>query len=214
MVATIQQARTALRCHNFDERRYLIPQVQKRWDASELAQLLRGAEDGNTASANLLVAGAEKHWIIVHRSSAKKLERYIRDQFPASRGCSQLLRHHNVIVGPRWLGKNGINYEIVCQKPGDILVTLPGRVYHEVRKTGMNFAVAINYAFADALDDPAYYICFMLDLVDRTMDIKDETPLTHKQKQQESATKKRCKSHATLVRRTANSGLVQTSRLS
>jgi hypothetical protein len=25
-------------------------------------------EDGNTGSANLLLAGAEKHWIIVHRS--------------------------------------------------------------------------------------------------------------------------------------------------
>jgi hypothetical protein len=251
MVVTIQQAREALRCHNVDERGYLILQVQHRWDASGLTQLLRGGEaldrdeikgfalaqgdadclhaqvatdtplnlcdmegfgeacvsqqpkeefeewiakppdrvrylickplsdhsintlldagprcnrrpeiagvnrpywyvscepntpatlhieDGNTGSANLLLAGAEKHWIIVHRSSAEKLERRIREQFPASRGCSQFVRHHNVIVGPRWLEKNGINYETVRQKPGDVFVTLPGRVYHEVRNSSM-----------------------------------------------------------------------------
>ncbi|CAN9217790.1 unnamed protein product [Alternaria alternata] len=202
MVVAIEDARHALRCHNVDERGYLILQVQHRWDASELTQLLRGAqasdrdeikgfalaqgdadclhaqvaadtslnlcdmegfseacasqqpkedfeewiarppgrvryliceplsdhsintlldagpqcnrrpeiagvnrpywyvscesntpatlhvEDGNTGSANLLLAGAEKHWIIVHRSSAEKLERCIRDQFPTSRACS------------------------------------------------------------------------------------------------------------------------------
>jgi hypothetical protein len=41
-------------------------------------------EDGNTGSANLLLAGAEKHWIIVPRSSADKLESCIRKQYPAS----------------------------------------------------------------------------------------------------------------------------------
>jgi hypothetical protein len=44
MVITIQQARKALYCHNVDERGYLILQVQQRWDASELTQLLRSAE--------------------------------------------------------------------------------------------------------------------------------------------------------------------------
>jgi hypothetical protein len=115
-------------------------------------------EDGNTGSANLLLAGAEKHWIIIPRSSADKLESCIREQFPASKSCSQFLRHHDVIVGPRWLDARGIHYEIVCQKPGDLLVTLPGRVYHEVRNTGRNFAMAINYEFADAPDEPADYV--------------------------------------------------------
>jgi hypothetical protein len=115
-------------------------------------------EDGNTGSAKLLLAGAEKHWIIVPRSSADKLESCIREQFPASKSCSQFLRHHDVIVGPHWLEARGIHYEIVCQKPGDLLVTLPGRVYHEVRNTGRNFAMAINYEFADAPDEPADYV--------------------------------------------------------
>jgi hypothetical protein len=44
IVITIQQAQQALPCHNVDKRGYLILQVQHRWDASELTQLLRGAE--------------------------------------------------------------------------------------------------------------------------------------------------------------------------
>jgi hypothetical protein len=44
MVVAIQDARQALRRHNVDERGYLILQVQHRWDASELTQLLRGAQ--------------------------------------------------------------------------------------------------------------------------------------------------------------------------
>jgi hypothetical protein len=115
-------------------------------------------EDGNTGSANLLLAGAEKHWIIIPRSSADKLESCIREQHPASKSCSQFLRHHNIIVGPRWLETRGIHYEIVCQKPGDLLVTLPGRIYHQVWNTGRNFAIAINYEFPDAPDEPVDYV--------------------------------------------------------
>jgi hypothetical protein len=181
-------------------------------------------EDGDTGSANLLLAGAEKHWIIVHRSSAEKLERCIRDQFPAYRACSQFVRHHNVIVGPRWLERNGINYEMVCQRPGDVLVTLPGRVYHEVRNTGMNFAIAINYEFTDAPDDPTDYMwcesgekkcgrnvltrqSFMPDFAERAMGSDHATPpLTNKREQQDLDTvKKKRKRNTTLVCRTANS---------
>ncbi|KAA8611989.1 protein containing SET domain protein [Pyrenophora tritici-repentis] len=150
-------------------------------------------EDGNTGSANLLLAGAEKHWIIVPRSSADKLESCIREQYPASKLCSQFLRHHDVIVGPRWLEARGIHYEIVCQKPGDLLVTLPGRIYHEVRNTGRNFAMAINYEFPDAPDEPAGYVwcengegkcgqgvltraSFMPTTSDRAFDTENETP--------------------------------------
>ena len=345
MVVAIQDARHALRCHNVDERGYLILQVQHRWDASELTQLLRGAqasdrdeikgfalaqgdadclhaqvaadtslnlcdmegfseacasqqpkenfeewiarppgrvryliceplsdhsintlldagpqcnrrpeiagvnrpywyvscepdtpatlhvEDGNTGSANLLLAGAEKHWIIVHRSSAEKLERCIRDQFPTSRACSQFVRHHNVIVGPRWLERNGINYEMVCQRPGDVLVTLPGRVYHEVRNTGMNFAIAINYEFTDAPDDPTDYMwcesgerkcgrnvltrqSFVPDFAEPVVDSGDGAPpLTNKRKQQEVDTaQNKHKRHAMLARRPASSRPVHTSR--
>jgi hypothetical protein len=115
-------------------------------------------EDSNTESANLLLAGAEKHWIIIPRGSADKLESCIREQFPALKSCSQFVRHHDVIVGPLWLETRGIRYEIVCQKPGDVLVTLPGRVYHEVWNTGRNIAMAINYELPDAPDKPANYV--------------------------------------------------------
>ncbi|CAN9209539.1 unnamed protein product [Alternaria alternata] len=169
-------------------------------------------EDGNTGSANLLLAGAEKHWIIVYRSSAEKLERCIRDQFPTSRACSH------------------INYKIVCQRPGDVLVTLLGRVYHEVRNTGMNFAIAINYEFTDAPDDPTDYIwcesgerkcgrnvltrqSFVPDFAEPAMDSGDGAPpLTNKRKQQVDNAQKKHKRHAMLARRPANSRPVHTSR--
>jgi hypothetical protein len=150
-------------------------------------------EDGNTGSANLLLAGAEKHWIIIPRSSADKLESCIREQFPALKSCLQFVRHHDVIVGPLWLETRGIRYEIVCQKPGDVLVTLPGRVYHEVRNTGRNIAMAINYELPDAPDEPADYVwcesgegecgrdvltraSFIPTPSDRTSSTKDGTP--------------------------------------
>jgi hypothetical protein len=177
-------------------------------------------EDGNTGSANLLLAGAEKHWIIVPRSSADKLESCIREQYPASKSCSQFLRHHNVIVGPRWLETRGIHYEIVRQKPGDLLVTLPGRVYHEVRNTGRNFAIAINYEFLDAPDEPVDYVwcengerkcgqgvlthaSFMPTTSDRAFDTEDETPEPVKKRMHAGveAANKRLRTSAPLLRR-------------
>ena len=114
-------------------------------------------EDGNTGSANLLVAGAEKHWMIIHRGSATKFEQCIRNEFQGSKDCSQFVRHHNLLLGPAWLEERNIAFEIVSQKPGEIMCTLPGRTYHAVRNDGRNFAVAINFEFEDAPDQPTDY---------------------------------------------------------
>ncbi|KAI0570582.1 JmjC domain-containing protein [Pyrenophora tritici-repentis] len=157
-------------------------------------------EDGNTGSANLLLAGAEKHWIIIHRSSAEKLERCIRNQFPGSKECSQFVRHHNIIVGPRWLEKWGINYEIELtdapEDPTDYVWCERGE-----RKCGQNVLTRQS---------------FMPAFADRGMDTEDGTSLTKKrkqQKQQEVGTvSKKSKSQATLARRPVNNRLIQTSR--
>jgi hypothetical protein len=115
-------------------------------------------EDGQAGSANLLLGGAEKHWIIIHRCSVATLEECIRQEFPRSRGCSQFVRHHNLLLGPEWLKARDIDFEIVRQKPGEMLVTVPGPTYHEVRNAGPNFAVAINYEYLGASDKPEGYI--------------------------------------------------------
>ncbi|KAF2845255.1 hypothetical protein T440DRAFT_279078 [Plenodomus tracheiphilus IPT5] len=83
-------------------------------------------EDANSASANLLLAGAEKHWIVVHRSSAAKFEECIRKEFKKSQTCSEFVRHHNIVVGPSWLAKRGLIFEVVVQRPGDVMCTMPG----------------------------------------------------------------------------------------
>ncbi|EOA82036.1 uncharacterized protein SETTUDRAFT_23287 [Exserohilum turcica Et28A] len=113
-------------------------------------------EDANTGSANLLLAGADKHWLIIHRSSASEFEDCVKKELSGG-DCSQFVRHQDFIPGPLWLKKRGIAFEIVVQKPGDIMCTLPGRTYHAVRNTGKNFAVAINYEFEDAPDQPLEY---------------------------------------------------------
>jgi hypothetical protein len=43
LLSQLRKKRKTLYCHNVDERGYPILQVQECWDASELAQLLRGA---------------------------------------------------------------------------------------------------------------------------------------------------------------------------
>jgi hypothetical protein len=114
-------------------------------------------EDGFAGSANMLLAGAEKHWIVVRRGSVQKFENCVRKEFHRSQKCSQFVRHHNVIFSPRWLEKRNIEYDMVCQRPGEIMVTLPGFTYHQVRNTGANFAIAINYEFPDAPMSPSDY---------------------------------------------------------
>ncbi|OAL42566.1 JmjC-domain-containing protein, partial [Pyrenochaeta sp. DS3sAY3a] len=101
-------------------------------------------EDGGAGSANLLVGGADKHWLVIHRSSASKLEKCVRKEFRQPKPCSQFVRHYNLILSPSWLEERGISYEIVTHRAGEMLVTLPGLTYHQVCNTGCNFAVAIN----------------------------------------------------------------------
>jgi hypothetical protein len=115
-------------------------------------------EDGNTGSANLLLAGADKHWLIVHRSSSSRFEDCVKTEFGSNNDvCSQFVRHHDLIPSPAWLRERAIKFEVVVQKPGDVMCTLPGRTYHAVRNTGKNFAVAINFEYEDAPDQPVEY---------------------------------------------------------
>ncbi|KAH8728490.1 JmjC domain-containing protein, partial [Phaeosphaeriaceae sp. PMI808] len=102
-------------------------------------------EDGNTGSANLLLAGAAKHWLIIHRSSVSQFEKCVKQEFVSLKACSQFVRHHNIVVGPDWLTERSISFNPEIQVPGEIMCTLPGSTYHEVHNAGPNFAIAINY---------------------------------------------------------------------
>lgn len=49
-------------------------------------------------------------------------------------------------------------YETICQRPGEIRCTLPGRIYYAVRNPGPHFAIAINYEYLNAVDAPENYV--------------------------------------------------------
>jgi hypothetical protein len=116
-------------------------------------------EDGNTGSANILLHGANKRWLVIHHASVEKFERCIKQEFPSpKKHCAQFVRHHNIILGPEWLKKRGIRFDIEDQRVGEVFCTLPGLVYHTVCNTGPNFAVAENYEFPDTPEQPTKYV--------------------------------------------------------
>jgi hypothetical protein len=46
-------------------------------------------EDADIGSANLLLAGADKHWLVIHRSSVSKFEDCVKKELPLPRAdCS------------------------------------------------------------------------------------------------------------------------------
>jgi hypothetical protein len=114
-------------------------------------------EDGNTGSANLLLAGAEKQWIFIHKGSSDRLEKCIRSEFPGSRDCTQFIRHHNLVLETSWLDERTIGYDIVRQQPGEVVITFEGPLYHQVLNSGFNFAIAINWERPNAPDYPVDY---------------------------------------------------------
>jgi hypothetical protein len=114
-------------------------------------------EDGCTGSANMLLSGSLKQWLMIHRHSVSKFEQCIRNEFPQSKHCSQFVRHLNIIPSPRWLKERGIQFEIVNQNPGEVFCTLPGPTYHAVHNVGPNVAIAINYEFPNTPEVPPGY---------------------------------------------------------
>jgi hypothetical protein len=103
-------------------------------------------EDAGMGSANLLLNGATKDWLIVCQEIASRLEECLKKVFHAKE-CSQFVRHLNLPPLPSWLREHGIRFEIVRQNPGEVMCTLPGPTYHAVRNIGKKFAIAINYEY-------------------------------------------------------------------
>ncbi|KAF2028961.1 hypothetical protein EK21DRAFT_23071, partial [Setomelanomma holmii] len=102
-------------------------------------------EDAKMGSANLLLAGSPKLWLIIHQHDAPKLETCLQKEFSSNiPTCSQRVRHLGIIPSPRWLRAKKIRFEVVSQNPGEVFCTMPGLSYHAVKNSGKSFAVAIN----------------------------------------------------------------------
>ena len=114
-------------------------------------------EDCYLRSANILHKGAPKLWTMINPKSKDRLEGKVLEALGIrSTICDQFIRHRNLIIPPAILRKWGISFEIILQKPGDI-VTVRGDTYHYGINLDSNLAEAINYATADY--DPPGPLC-------------------------------------------------------
>lgn len=89
-------------------------------------------------------------WIIIHETHTELFEDFVK-RYCRSNGChagsdtcDQFVRHHDLFVSPRKLEEEGIEFEIICQGPGDIVHTRP-RQLHKVFHLTVSAAIAINY---------------------------------------------------------------------
>ncbi|KAL1629203.1 hypothetical protein SLS56_005538 [Neofusicoccum ribis] len=116
-------------------------------------------EDAMLGSANIVLAGAPKVWLIVPPDNLDALEAKMEklgDSLRPIQPCSQFVRHLDALLSPRLLEKWGIEYDIVTCRASEMVVTLPG-AYHQVLNAGPNYAQAINFAMPDWSGPPEGY---------------------------------------------------------
>lgn len=99
-------------------------------------------ENMDLSSASINLFGASKIWIIVPSKSRSKLESLL--SFPES-NCTKMLTHNSLFATREFLKINGIDYQVLEQREGDIAVTLSG-VPHHGFNLGPNVAIAVNFA--------------------------------------------------------------------
>lgn len=116
-------------------------------------------EDSDLPSLNIQLHGATKLWCFIHPEDRNRLDdmiskhhkvkkqdkkgRIIHDQ--TDRYCSSYLRHKSTFL-PLWLLKKWyINFTIVCQRPGDLIITMPNAIHGGIN-AGYNINVAMNVA--------------------------------------------------------------------
>ncbi len=125
-------------------------------------------EDHWLYSLNYLHRGAPKYWLVVPPHERKHLEKCLWGNLGARWGapwqqrppaCSQFMRHLGVWVSPGALCGWDVNFELVEQRPGELMVTAPG-AYHQGWNAGVNVAEAINFGDgASAQRAAAYQPC-------------------------------------------------------
>lgn len=106
-------------------------------------------EDASFRSCNLTLYGF-KDWILIRKGHDARFEEFVSRLYPSARktGCSQWLRHLNVLFTPERLCAEGIAFDMIRAGPGDLVFTAPGQ-YHAVLNSTACFAIAINFVLPD-----------------------------------------------------------------
>ncbi|KAJ1937735.1 hypothetical protein FBU59_004663, partial [Linderina macrospora] len=109
-------------------------------------------EDMDLYSINYIHFGAPKAWFAVPIEARGRFEGAMQNVFASDhKQCSQFLRHKAFLLSPRFLASQGIPYNKVVQRAGEIVLTFP-MGYHAGFNHGFNCAESVNFALPRWLD--------------------------------------------------------------
>ena len=115
-------------------------------------------EDFELDAINALIVGAGKLWCLVPKSQCVKLETFIQRVNASDVKCSQFVRHNYRWLSRKTLEKEGIEYTLVWQQQGQVVLALDN-VYHWGFNLGENLAEAKNVAVSPWRGNPEYITC-------------------------------------------------------
>ncbi|KAJ2715818.1 hypothetical protein H4R19_000988 [Coemansia spiralis] len=109
-------------------------------------------EDMDLYSINYIHFGEPKSWYSIPIAARSRFEMSMQNVFANDyKSCSQFLRHKSFLLSPRFLAAQGIPFNRVVQRPGEIILTFP-LGYHAGFNHGFNCAESVNFALDRWLD--------------------------------------------------------------
>ncbi|KAI8323437.1 hypothetical protein GQ54DRAFT_310098 [Martensiomyces pterosporus] len=103
-------------------------------------------EDMDLYSINYIHFGAPKAWYSIPIEAHSRFEMSMQNVFATDyKACSQFLRHKAFLLSPRFLALQGIPFNRVVQRAGEIMLTFP-LGYHAGFNHGFNCAESVNFA--------------------------------------------------------------------
>ncbi|KAF5704038.1 histone demethylation 3d [Fusarium mundagurra] len=111
----------------------------KKWSVTPMHK-----EDDIFGSVNVGFRGT-KLFLRVLAEDTEKFEEWVRGNYKC-KPCPQFVRHLNIFFEPKRLEAVGIRFELLIQRPGDLIETKTNQ-YHQVLNLQDSFAISINYLF-------------------------------------------------------------------
>ncbi|KAI7820894.1 JmjC domain, hydroxylase-domain-containing protein, partial [Kickxella alabastrina] len=103
-------------------------------------------EDMDLYSINYIHFGSPKAWYAIPVEARARFEMSMQNVFAGDHKlCSQFLRHKAFLLSPRFLASQGIPFNRVVQRAGEIILTFP-LGYHAGFNHGFNCAESVNFA--------------------------------------------------------------------
>jgi hypothetical protein len=99
----------------------------------------------------LAIFGEKKFWMLISDNDRSKFIELCRSTFKKKfrKNCGHPLSHFNYFLAPRILKEAKIDFKIICQKPGELLIIGPG-VIHQGISLGQSMGLAFSF------DDPNF----------------------------------------------------------